>query len=124
MSYIARIVVSGIVLLALEQPGPASAQTMPAKVGQCVRSRITVISTRLDRTPGSGSAVNYANGAFQVGYDTVPAIENSRPGDVVLICLVGREQNCPKGYHPASTYTTTNLRTQDSWTLGDSSHGC
>ena len=124
MNCIARSVMSGIVLLAMAQPGPALAQTMPTKVGQCVRSRITVISTRLDRTPGSGSAVNYANGAFQVGYDTLPDIENSKPGDAVLICLVGREQNCPKGSHPSITYTTTNLRTQGSWTLGDSAHGC
>ncbi len=110
--------------LTLAYPGLALAQAMPNKIGQCVRSRITVISTRLDRTPGSGSAVNYANGAFQVGYETMPVIENSRPGDPVLICLVGRDENCPKGYHPTSTFTTTNLRTQGSWTLGDSSHSC
>ncbi|MGH6845932.1 MAG: hypothetical protein ACREC0_00410 [Methylocella sp.] len=54
---------------------------MPRRVGACVRTTIKSIETRLQGVPGSGSAVRFENGSYQVSYDTVPAIEHSKAGD-------------------------------------------
>jgi hypothetical protein len=32
--------------------------------------------------------------------------------------------NCPPGDHRGKLYTTTNLRTEEAWTLPDAEHGC
>lgn len=84
---------------------------------------IKEVGTRLG-TPGSGSAVNFENGGTQVGYETAPAIDHSRPGDRVRMCLVAIPHNCPKGDDRGRVYRTTNLRTRQSWTLADSAHMC
>jgi hypothetical protein len=102
----------------------AQAADLPKKVGDCVNTTIKSVGTRLDGVPDSGSAVSFANGGYQVGYDRVPAIEQSKRGDPVSMCLVSVPQNCPKGDDRGRTYRTTNQRTHQSWTLADSSHSC
>jgi hypothetical protein len=102
----------------------ASAQGLPTRVGDCANTTIRAIGTRLQGTPGSGSAVAFSNGGYQVDYDTVPAIEQSRAGDPVRMCLVSVPQNCPKGDDRGKVYQTTNLRTHQSWSLPDSTHMC
>jgi hypothetical protein len=108
----------------------AVAAGLPAQVGQCSETKISKIEQRLQDTttgrsvPGSGSAVNFANRGYQVSYDEVPAIRHSRRGDRVRICLVKLPEDCPKGDNRGRVYTTTNLRTNESWTLPDSEHGC
>ena len=72
--------------------------------------------------PHSGSAVSFMNGAYQVSYDEIEAIEHSRKGDPVLMCLVSVPQRCPPGDTRGRMYTTTNLRLGSSWTLSDSEH--
>jgi hypothetical protein len=67
---------------------------------------------------------DFKNGVCQVSYDTVAAIEQSRRGDTVRMCLMSIERNCPKGTDPIREYRTTNLRLQKTWTLGDNSHSC
>lgn len=68
---------------------PAVAGLLPTRVGACVVTTIEAVETRLEDgathqpVPGSGSAVRFANGGYQVSYDTVPAIESSRKGDHV-----------------------------------------
>ncbi len=104
--------------------GPARAQTLPTRVGDCVNTTIKSVETRLENTPGSGSAVSFANGGYQVGYDTVQAVEQSRRGDPVRMCLVSIPKNCPKGDDRGRVYRTTNLRTHQSWNLPDSEHMC
>jgi hypothetical protein len=109
---------------------PAAADPLPARIGQCAPTTIKSIGTRLEDgathkpIPGSGSAVNFANGGYQVSYDTVPAITASRVGDAVTMCLVSMPQNCPPGDTRGKTYKTTNARTHGSWTLPDSEHSC
>ena len=108
----------------------AIASELPKRVGECVKTTIKSIETRLvDKStnkpiPGSGSAVNFENGGYQVSYDTVPAIEHSKAGDPVRMCLVSIPSNCPKGDDRGRMYRTTNLRTHKSWTLRDSEHMC
>jgi hypothetical protein len=113
-------------LLAIFAPaffGPALAAELPRRVGQCVITAITKVGTRLD-TPGSGSALSFENGGDQVGYDTVPAIDHSRAGDRVRMCLVSIPRHCPKGDDRGRLYRTTNLRTHQTWTMADSAHMC
>ena len=54
---------------------------------------------------------SYENGGESASYEKVTAIENSRKGDHVLICLVFIPSNCPQGDSRGKIYTTTNLRT-------------
>lgn len=103
---------------------PTKADNLPIQVGDCSDTIIKSVETRLMNTPGSGSAVSFENGGYQVDYDTVPAIEQSKPGDPVRICLVSIPRDCPKGDNRGRVYQTTNLRTHQSWTLGNSEHVC
>jgi hypothetical protein len=102
----------------------AWADSLPTAVGQCTQTTIAKVETRLEGMPGSGSAVSFANGGYQVSYDTVPAITQSRAGDPVTMCLVSIPQGCPPGDNRGRQYKTTDLRTKESWTLPDSEHSC
>ncbi len=103
---------------------------VPRRVGQCVRTTIARVTQRLEDgstgrvIPDSGSAVAFANGLYQVSYDQVPAVNRSRRGDPVSICLRSLPQHCPPGDDRGKIYRTVNLRTRQSWTLQDSEHGC
>ena len=68
--------------LALSAPSIVLASGVPTHIGQCVKTKIKWIGTRLG-TPGSGSAVKFTNGGYQVSYSTVPAIVHSKVGDRV-----------------------------------------
>lgn len=116
-------------LLALSYASAAAAG-LPTQVGQCSETSISKIGQRLEDgttgrpVPGSGSAVNFTNRGYQVSYEEVPGIQHSRRGDRVRMCLVKLPENCPKGDDRGRVYTTTNLRTNESWTLPDSEHSC
>jgi len=112
-------------------PGTAISQVrgVPRTPGTCSFTRIKQVTTRLEGgaghpVPNSGSAVVLANGVYGVSYDSVPEVQRSRRGDRVLTCLVKLPTNCPPGDHRGKLYTTTNLRTQESWTLPDAEHYC
>jgi uncharacterized protein YcgI (DUF1989 family) len=69
--------------------------------------------------------LSYDNGEHQDGsYSKVPAMERSRPGDKVQLCLVGVLADCPKGDDRNKTYRATNLRTGESWTRPNYEHMC
>lgn len=103
---------------------------IPTREGTCTYSRIREVSHRLQdgRTgrviPDSGSAVVMTNGLYQVSYSEVAAVNESRRGDRVFVCLIKIPRGCPPGDNRGRLYTTTNLRTEDSWTLFDSQHMC
>jgi hypothetical protein len=103
---------------------PAWAGDLPKRVGDCADPAIKSIGIRLEGVPDSGSAVSFENGGYQVGYDRVPTIEQSRNRDPVRMCLVSLPRNCPKGDDRGRTYRTTDLRTHQSWSLADSTHMC
>ncbi|TXM69084.1 hypothetical protein [Methylobacterium sp. WL120] len=108
------------------------ADTMPKRVGACATTVITAIGTRFGDTlvrPKSkdaddGTGVVLKNGVYGVSYRFVPEVANARVGDPVRTCLVSVPKGCPKGDDRGKVYTTTNLRTQESWTLADSQHLC
>ena len=116
---------------------PAEAQRRVAarppamRIGTCIRTTIARVTRRLEDGQShrviadSGSAVEFANGLYQVSYDQVPAVNQSRRGDPVFVCLMKLPEHCPPGDDVrGKLYTTTNLRSDDSWTLPDSEHGC
>ena len=113
-----------LAILSLAVCEPARAASLPTYVGACVKTRIKSIGTRLEGVPGSGSAVSFKNGGYQVSYDSVPAIEHSKAGDHVRMCLVSIPRHCPKGENRGRVYRTTNLRTHKCWKLPDSEHMC
>lgn len=109
---------------------PAQAGDLPRRVGACALTTIKSVGTRLvdgvtnKPVPGSGSAVSFVNGGYQVSYETLPAVEQSNPGDPARMCLVFIPKDCPKGDDRGRIYGATNLRTRQSWRLPDSQHSC
>lgn len=97
---------------------------LPTQIGQCVTTTVKEVATRLENTPGSGSAISFANGGYQVSYDQSPEVDESQPGDGVRMCLVSVPQGCPAGDNRGLVYKSVNLRTGGSWTLPDSEHSC
>jgi hypothetical protein len=111
-------------LLAAGLATPAMAAGLPQRVGQCVETRIKQVTTRLEGAADSGSAVEFDNEGYQVSYDRVPAVDNSRAGDPVTLCLVSIPKGCPPGDNRGRRYRATNKRTHQRWTLPDAEHMC
>ncbi len=105
-------------------PAAASTGVLPTKVGQCDGTTISQIGTRLQNVAGSGSAVNYADGGYQVSYDTIQNVQDWSVGDSVNLCLVSIPTNCPPGDNCGKVYDATNLRTGETWEAQDSEHSC
>src|SRR5579875_3492243 len=115
-------IVAAASLISAALPAASAPPKAPAmRVGACAFTHVKRVETRLvDGTkpvPDSGSAVLFQNGLYQVSYDRIPAVEHSRVGDPVFICLMKLPHNCPPGDDRGKLYTTTNLRTESSWTL-------
>jgi len=106
--------------------GPTVNEPLPEAVGRCAQTTITQTGSRLEGTSpyDSGSNVNFSNGGYQVTYGSVDGIIHSQVGDPVRMCLVEIPQGCPPGDDRGRVYTTTNLRTGESWRLANASHGC
>ncbi|WP_448954293.1 hypothetical protein [Labrys neptuniae] len=102
----------------------AGAGQVPAKVGECVTTRIKEVGTRLENVPDSGSAVVYENGIFGISYEEVQQLRRSKAGDPIKLCLVSVPQDCPPGDDRGKEYKATNLRTKASWTLPNAEHMC
>ncbi|MFC5325082.1 hypothetical protein [Bradyrhizobium oligotrophicum] len=115
---------------------PVAAPVMvenPTKIGECAERTIASISTRMnDKLPSKqpkpakdgGSFVQYTNKNTQVSYDWSAALAHSRVGDRVRMCLVSIPKDCPPGDDRGRVYETTNLRTNEAWTMPDDPHAC
>lgn len=103
---------------------PALAQDIPTEVGQCVKTTIEEIASRLEGMPDSGDAVIYANGVYGVSYEVVTGLRMSRAGDPVELCLTALPQDCPPGDDRGKLYSATNLKNNESWELPDAQHMC
>ena len=95
-----------------------------ARPGDCEETRIDEVGYRLDDAPGSGSSVLFADGISLTGYDTVPAIAQSRVGDRVRVCLSSIPTQCPPGDDRGRIYGVVNRRTGGQWERADSQHSC
>ena len=102
----------------------------PTAVGECVTTDVAEIENRLRSgpgepfEPGTGSAILYSNGVYQVSIDQIPAIDQSRAGDPIRLCLKAFPENCPPGDERGIVYTASNFRTGQSWALPNSSDVC
>jgi hypothetical protein len=119
-----RIFFPLVAIASLAVVSTTQAANLPTRVGECVDTRIKSVETRLEGVPGSGDAVSFENGGYQVSYDSIPAIQRSQKGDPVKMCLVSIPQDCPAGDARGRVYKTTNLRTHETWREADSSHMC
>jgi hypothetical protein len=121
---------AGFAIAVVLWPISTSAQALPTREGTCVQTKISQVEHRLRSgengpfVPDSGSAVSFDNGGYQVAYEELAAVQRSRKGDQVLMCLIRIPKGCPPGDARGRIYTTTNLRTMESWTMPDSEHGC
>ena len=110
-------------------PG-TSGDSLPTEIGNCTATTVSKVGTRLmdggtgEEIAGSGSAINYSDGGYQVSYDEISGINNSKIGDNVFLCLISIPTNCPKGDNRGKVYAATNLRTGETWQAQDSEHGC
>jgi hypothetical protein len=93
-------------------------------LGDCLEATVSVVGSRLQGMPNSGSAILYTNGMSQVSYDAVPGIDHSQAGDAVHLCLVSVPQNCPPGDDRGKVYSGANQRTGENWQAPDSEHAC
>lgn len=98
--------------------------SIPAKIGECSKTKVSEIGTRLEGIAGSGSFIKYTNGIIQVSYNAVKGIEDSLVGDIVNLCLLSIPTNCPSGDVRGKTYSGKNLRSGESWQASDSEHSC
>ncbi|CAL78174.1 hypothetical protein BRADO4431 [Bradyrhizobium sp. ORS 278] len=105
----------------------------PTKIGECAERTIASISTRFNEKlpsrpprPGKdgGSFVQYTSKHTQVSYDWSAVLAHSKIGDRVRMCLVSIPKDCPPGDDRGRVYETTNLRTNESWTMPDDPHMC
>ena len=106
------------------------------KIGECTLSKVVLVGPRLcsadangncpDNLPfdDSGDTINAANGLTAVEYERVPAIEKSKLGDTVLLCLKSIPAHCPKDDDRGYFWTWKNLRTSGTWSSPDSEHMC
>lgn len=107
---------------------------LPTVVGHYTFTTISRIGTRLTdenglSVPGSGDAVEYSNGGYQVSYDEIPGLNQARVGDWVKLILIESPRQidgspCPPGDTRGSVYRAIDLRTHKSWEAPDSQHGC
>ena len=110
----------------------AQAKSLPTRIGECRETRIVQITTRwggplttYDRDDSaSGSFVIFKNGGTQMSFSKIEELIRSRVRDRVRMCLVSIPELCPPRDDRGRSYTTTNLRTGESWTLPDDTRVC
>ncbi len=98
-------------------------------VGECFATKVLRVENRLEDGSGqfmanSGSAIVLADGHYNVGYDQLPAIDTSRPGDRIRLYVIKLPTHCPRGDTRGILYRGMNLRTGLSWKAIDSEHIC
>jgi hypothetical protein len=103
----------------------ASSASFPA-IGSCHRTRITTVSGRFGGRPGreEGTVIGFANRLWLIDYGYVPAAARSRVGDAAVVCVHDLPEDCPADDLRGIGYRARDLRTGESWLMGDSQHLC
>ncbi|MFL5295287.1 MAG: hypothetical protein ACJ798_02785 [Phenylobacterium sp.] len=124
------LILAAMVALAASSPSIVSGVTRHREhLGQCFLTRVLRVETRLGdgqghNVPGSGSAIAFADGHYNVSYETLAAIDGSRRDDPVKLCVIHVPRGCPPGDHRGILYRGQNLRTHRSWKATDTEHIC
>lgn len=98
-------------------------------VGECFTTSVMRVTTRLAYTNGapfrgSGSALIYSDGVYQVRYAQVPGMDESHPGDSVTLCVHSHDPTCRSSSWRGNDYDAYDHRTGDIWRASDSEHSC
>ena len=98
-------------------------------VGDCFTTSVMRVTTRLAYTNGapvrgSGSALIYSDGVYQVRYAQVAAMDGSRPGDSVTLCVRSHDRTCRSSSWRGNDYDAYDHRTEAAWQASDSEHSC
>lgn len=127
LTFILMLVFAGLFSLNFS----AEAKSLPTRIGECRETRIVQITTRFggpltyDQDDlDAGSFVRFSNGGTQMSFSKIRELIRSRVRDRVRMCLVSIPDECPPGDDRGRSYTTTNLRTGESWTLPDDTRVC
>lgn len=105
----------------------------PERQGQCFSTRVKQVTFRLydggarRAVSGSGSKIIFADGHENVEYDQTPAIDTSRVGDPIRLCvrnLPAGPPDCPAEDTRGIVYKVKNLRTGKAWESSDATHTC
>lgn len=93
---------------------------------QCFSTTVKEVGNRLegDDDDTSGTSISYADGHYQVDYDSSRRKLGFRAGDPVQLCVVSLPKDCPRGDHRGITYKTTDLVSHKTWIAADSEHMC
>jgi len=106
------------------------------KTRECTLSTITLLGPRLCSADASGNcpenlpfddtgnAITAKNEVYGVSYDRLKPLEQSKLGDVVLLCLKSIPSDCPKDDDRGYDWNWRDLRTKGHWDLPDSEHMC
>ncbi|MEN9787182.1 MAG: hypothetical protein RLZZ299_2446 [Pseudomonadota bacterium] len=128
-------------LLALEDPfegvsipEPEEDMAWPVPVAaRCQWTRVSGVGPRLESgAPGpgiptdfsSGISVAFENGVGLVSYTSNPAIESTRVGSRVQVCLYEQMRGCPPGDDRGKSYRVYDPTQGIAWSMGDSQHVC
>lgn len=96
------------------------------RIGECFSTTVKQVGTRLegDSEESNGASVAYADGHYQVDYESSPKTLGFRAGDPARLCVVSLPRGCPIGDHRGIVYKAVDRATRRTWTAADSEHSC
>jgi hypothetical protein len=100
------------------------------RASQCFSTRVRRVENRLQEgidgpfIPGSGSVLRMTDGHYIVDENQVKAMDRSRRGDRIRMCVRSLPANCPPGDTRGIVYRVRDVTTGLRWTSGDSEHSC
>lgn len=106
-------------------PRLATAASFP-KVGTCYSTRVKWRGGRFSENPAdaNGSAISFDNGIELVEYSVIAGVVHSRVGDPMQVCVADLPKDCPADDLRGIGYRARNLRTGETWKMGNSQHIC
>lgn len=125
-----KLVADGMAKRAAAAASSALAKEVPQQIAQCVKTRISQITTRFgkpltsDSDPDGGIYAAYENGGYVSSYDGGSGFTGAKAGQEVIQCLVSVPRDCPAGDDRGRIYYSLDLATKGSWTAPDSQHSC
>lgn len=127
-----KLVADGIAKKAAAAAAETSgfASQVPQQIAQCVKTRISQVTTRFGKplTPETaadgGIYAAYENGGYVSSYEGGAGFDGAKAGQAVIQCLVSIPRDCPAGDDRGRVYYSLDLATKGSWTAPDSQHSC